>query len=98
MVQVGEHHDGFPMYASAFTPWNAANLGPCRDVVAEVEQASRAAGLKFGVSSHRAFNWRYYTFGRGYDTDAPENVRLYGRLMLKTCPLTQPFSPTGLAA
>ena len=54
IVPVAEHHDGFPMYASAHTPWNAARMGPRRDVCKELELESRAAGLKFGVSSHRA--------------------------------------------
>jgi alpha-L-fucosidase len=78
VVPVAEHHDGFPMYATDRTPWNAANMGPRRDVVAELARATRAAGLKFGVSSHRAFNWRYYTFAEGLDTIDPANSGLYG--------------------
>jgi alpha-L-fucosidase len=83
VVPVGEHHDGFPMYATPFTPWNAAEMGPRRDVCAELMRATRERGLKFGVSSHRAFNWRYYTFedpeGMPYDTADPANAGLYGR-------------------
>ena len=30
----------------------------------ELEAEVTKAGLKFGVSSHRAFNWRFYTFAR----------------------------------
>ncbi len=78
VVPVAEHHDGFPMYATEHTDWNAANMGPRRDVVAELETATRSAGLKFGVSSHRAFNWRYYTFADDYDTTNPANAGLYG--------------------
>ena len=77
VVPVAEHHDGFPMYATDLTPWNAANMGPRRDVVAELARATRAAGLKFGVSSHRAYNWRYYTYGEGLDTIDPANAGLY---------------------
>ena len=79
VVPVAEHHDGFPMYASDYTRWNAAKMGPKRDVVAELENATRSAGLKFGVSSHRAFNWRFYTFKDDFDTMDPANVGLYGR-------------------
>jgi alpha-L-fucosidase len=53
-------------------------MGPCRNVVAELAQAVRAAGLKFGVSSHRAFNWRYYTFAPEFDTWNPDYHKLYG--------------------
>ncbi len=61
VVPVGEHHDGFPMYKSQYTKWNAAEMGPRRDVIRELCDVVRQRGLKFGVSSHRAFNWRYYT-------------------------------------
>ncbi len=77
IVPVGEHHDGFPMYKSAYTPWNAAEMGPCRDVVAELGAAVRQRGLKFGVSSHRAFNWRYYTYRDDFDTVDPAHAGLY---------------------
>lgn len=79
IVPVGEHHDGFPMYASPFTRWNAAEMGPRRDVCLELMRATRARGLRFGVSSHRAYNWRYYTFDPSYDTVDPAFSGLYGR-------------------
>lgn len=77
VVPVGEHHDGFPMYESQFTSWNAAVMGPRRDVVAELRDAVRRRGLKFGVSSHRAFNWRYYTYRDDFDTVDSANAGLY---------------------
>jgi alpha-L-fucosidase len=88
VVPVGEHHDGFPMYKSIFTRWNAADMGPRRDVAAELARVVRERGLKFGISSHRGFNWSYYTFGQGYDTDNPRYSGLYG----------QPHAPTALAS
>ena len=77
VVPVGEHHDGFPMYESRYTPWNAAAMGPRRDVVGELCAATRRRGLKFGVSSHRAFNWRYYTYRDDFDTADPAYAGLY---------------------
>jgi alpha-L-fucosidase len=77
VVPVAEHHDGFAMYATDLTRWNAANMGPRRDVIAELEQATRKAGLKFGVSTHRAFNWRYYTYADEFDTTDEANAGLY---------------------
>ena len=78
IVPVAEHHDGFAMYDCSFTNWNAAQMGPCRDVVAELEAVVRAEGLKFGVSSHRAHNFRYYTFRDAYDTSNADNQGIYG--------------------
>lgn len=77
IVPVGEHHDGFPMYASTHTRWNSALMGPKRDVCKELEVETRAAKLKFGVSSHRAFNWRYYSYADNFDTTHPGLEDLY---------------------
>ena len=108
VVPVAEHHDGFPMYATDYTPWNAAAMGPRRDVIAELASAVRARGLRYGVSSHRAFNWRYYAKDGDYDTVKPEHQALYGPVhgpddpatpewladwYARTCELVDKFSP-----
>ena len=79
VVPVAEHHDGFPMYDCAYTKWSAARMGPKRDIVGELEKAVRAKGLRFGVSSHRAFNWAFYGRSPEFDTADPRNFGLYGR-------------------
>ncbi|MCY4594208.1 MAG: alpha-L-fucosidase [Bryobacterales bacterium] len=78
VVPVGEHHDGFPLYASSHTRWDASEMGPKRDVIAALERAVRARGMKFGVSSHRAFNHGYYARDESYDTVDEEGLGLYG--------------------
>lgn len=80
IVPVAEHCDGFPMYDSAMTTWDAAKMGPHRDVVGELEKATRAHGLHFGVSSHRAEHWWWYGLGRTFPSDVqdPTNAGLYG--------------------
>jgi alpha-L-fucosidase len=87
VVPVAEHCDGFAMYASDMTPWNAAAMGPHRDVVGELATATRARGLRFGVSSHVAEHWWWYGEGRSFDSDvrtamsstpAPLDAQLYG--------------------
>jgi len=78
VVPVAEHHDGFPMYDCSFTDYNAAKMGPCRDVCAELAEAVRREGLHFGVSSHRAFNAHYYTFRDNFDTSNAAYHKLYG--------------------
>lgn len=81
IVPVAEHHDGFPMYDCSFTEWDSSQMGPQRDVIAELKAASGAKGLKFGVSSHRAFNWMYYIRRPGYDNVDTRYAELYGRPM-----------------
>ncbi len=90
VVPVGEHHDGFPMYNCRYTAWTAAKMGPRRDVVGELASAVRDQGLKLGVSSHRAFDWSYYTFEKDFDTDNPKYSGLYGNPHAPTPPI-----PTG---
>ena len=87
VVPVGEHHDGFPMYDCIFTDWTAVKMGPRRDVVGELGRAVRNQGLRLGVSSHRAFNWSYYTFEPGFDTSNPRFSGLYGTPHAPTPPI-----------
>ena len=78
---VAEHHDGFSMWDSELTEWNAAKMGPGRDVVGELEEAIRGQGMKFMVAFHHAANWWYYPHWRKeFDTSDPQHSGLYGPL------------------
>jgi alpha-L-fucosidase len=77
VVPVAMHHDGFAMYKSNVTKWNAYNMGPHKNIIKELEKAVRSAGLKFGVSDHYANNWYYYTYADHYDTKNPKYAGLY---------------------
>jgi len=44
VVPVAEHCDGFAMYQSDLTEWDAAEMGPHRDVVGLIAKAARARG------------------------------------------------------
>ncbi len=81
VVPVAEHHDGFPMYDCSFTEWNATEMGPHRDIIAELSKSIRQRGMKLGLSSHRAFNWKYYVRRPEFDNADPQFARLYGRPM-----------------
>ncbi len=74
VVPVAEHHDGFAMYDSALTAWNAAKMGPKRDLVGDLAQAVRQQGLVFGVSSHRAEHWFFMNGGRDFDSDVNDSA------------------------
>ncbi|MHC4755823.1 MAG: alpha-L-fucosidase [Planctomycetota bacterium] len=79
VVPVAEHHDGFAMYDSSHTKFNSVRMGPKRDVVGELSAAVRASGMKFGASTHYAFNWDYYVHSDEFDTNDPAYSALYGR-------------------
>jgi len=53
---VAEHHDGFAMWDSDQTPWNAADMGPRRDVTGELARAVRKRGMKLVATFHHARN------------------------------------------
>ena len=91
VIPVAEHHDGFAMYKSNVTRWNAANMGPERDVLGELSQAAKAAGLKIGASSHFAFNWDYFNHADRFDTGNPEYADLYGPAHERYAPVSEDF-------
>ena len=88
VVPVAEHCDGFAMYDSGFTNWDAARMGPRRDVVGELERATRERGLHFGVSSHRAEHWWWYHEGTEYNSDVndPRYAGIYGPAQPRALP------------
>jgi len=92
---VAEHHDGFAMWDSDLTPWNARDRGPQRDVTGELARAIRARGMKFFTSFHHArnnlwehenedgaWNGHYAYVKQDFPTllDDPDQAILYGYL------------------
>ena len=59
IIPTAEHHDGFAMYDSKLTKWNAKNMGPHKDIIGDLSTAVRKQGLKFGLSNHRMENWDF---------------------------------------
>jgi alpha-L-fucosidase len=80
VVPVAEHHDGFAMYESELSDWNAKAMGPKRDIVGELAKAVRGEGLHFGASSHRAEHYFFMNGGREFDSDVrnPQYAAFYG--------------------
>ena len=77
---VGEHHDGFAMWNSRLTEWNATRMGPKRDVVGELAGACRRQGMRFMVAMHHAENWWFFPhWVKEYDTSDPRYAGLYGQ-------------------
>lgn len=72
VVPVAEHHDGFQMYKSELSHWNAAEMGPTRDILGELETAFEKRGIITGASSHRIEHWFFMGHGRDFDSDVKE--------------------------
>ncbi len=69
VVPVAEHHDGFQMYRSEISRWNAYEMGPKRDVLGELKENCEALGLQVGASSHRVEHWFFMGHGKEFDSD-----------------------------
>ncbi|WP_109829359.1 alpha-L-fucosidase [Reichenbachiella versicolor] len=77
VVPVAEHHDGFALYESSVTRWNAVDMGPKRDVLKDLTDEIKRQGLICGVSSHLAFNYNFYNQKAHFDTGDPQYADLY---------------------
>lgn len=75
VVPVAEHHDGFQMYRSRFSQYNAANMGPKRDILGELKTTFEKKGLVFCTSSHRAEHHWFMGVGKEFDSDIREPLR-----------------------
>lgn len=75
VVPVAEHHDGFQMYKSDISHWNAYEMGPKRDVLKELSQAAERNGIRFGASSHRIEHWFFMGHGREFDSDITDQEK-----------------------
>jgi alpha-L-fucosidase len=76
---VAEHHDGFSMWDTKYSEWNAARMGPKRDIVGELAAAVKKRNMKFVTAFHHAENWFYFpTWDKRYDCSNPKYSGLYG--------------------
>ncbi len=76
---VAEHHDGFAMWDTKYSKWNAAKMGPKRDVVGELSKAYKGQRLKFLTAFHHAEHWFYFpTWTKRADLGDPSYEGLYG--------------------
>lgn len=81
IVGMGVHHDGFAMYDDPYTKWNSVDMNPHRDVMRELETEAKKRNMKFGVSSHLAFHWEFfslYMYPNKFDAkSAPEFYHMH---------------------
>ena len=76
-VSMGVHHDNFDLWNSKHHRWNAAAMGPKRDVVGTWQAAAQKRGLRFGVSEHLGASHNWWHPSHGYDQFWPENGVAY---------------------
>jgi alpha-L-fucosidase len=69
---VAEHHDGFQMYESELSDWNAVDMGPRRNILGELKKEAESQGLIFCTSSHRAEHWFFMGHGKEFDSDVKD--------------------------
>ncbi|HEY5914111.1 MAG TPA: alpha-L-fucosidase [Verrucomicrobiae bacterium] len=70
-VSMGSHHDNFYLWNSKLHKWNAVQMGPRRDVVADWQKAARRQGLKFGVSEHLGASFTWFQDSHKSDKTGP---------------------------
>jgi len=76
---VAEHHDGFAMWDTKWSEWNAAKMGPKRDIVGELEKAIKAKGMKYVTAFHHAASWFFFpVWDKTKDCSNPKYSGLYG--------------------
>lgn len=81
---VSEHADGFAMWDSQLTKWDAMDMGPNRDIMGELSKEIRDRDMKFIATYHRhwLFGW-YPTWDETTDASNPEYAGLYGPKLKK---------------
>jgi alpha-L-fucosidase len=76
---VAEHADGWSNWDSKLTPWNAARMGPKKDITGLMAAAVRKRNMKFLATFHHQWLWGWYpTMDKTVDCCKPEYSGLYG--------------------
>lgn len=71
-VSMGVHHDNFDLWNSRHHRWNAAVMGPRRDIVGAWKAAASRLGLRFGVSEHLGASYCWWYPNHLYDQFWPK--------------------------
>lgn len=62
VIPTTKHHDGFCLWDTATTGFNAARRGPRRDLIRELHDATRRQRARFGVYFSGALDWHVSDF------------------------------------
>ena len=75
VMPVAEHHDGFQMYDSELSEWNAAKKGPERNILGELFEAFDENNLVCCASTHRVEHWFFMGHGKFFESDVKEPLK-----------------------
>ncbi|GAF63432.1 alpha-L-fucosidase [Bacillus sp. TS-2] len=75
VMPVAEHHDGFQMYRSRLSSFNAYEMGPKRDVLGELKKSLAKHDIVLCASSHRVEHWFFMGHGKEFDSDIKEPLK-----------------------
>jgi len=70
-VAQAAHHDNFDNWDSKHHRWNAAAMGPKKDIVGLWAAAARKRGLRFGVTEHLGATFKWFAVNKGCDQSGP---------------------------
>jgi alpha-L-fucosidase len=70
-VAQAAHHDNFHNWPSQHHRWNAAAMGPRKDIVGLWRDAARQHGLRFGLSEHIGASFSWWVANKGADAAGP---------------------------
>ena len=107
MVMTTKHHEGFCMWDTKLTDYNAAKQGPGRDLVREYVEAARAEGLRVGFY-YSLMDW-HHPDGARCATDEEARKRFveythglirelltnYGKIDVLWYDVSRPLTPEG---
>lgn len=62
IIPTTKHHEGFCLWGTQTTGFNAVDRGPRRDLISELHGATRRAGARFGVYFSGALDWHVGDF------------------------------------
>ncbi|MBN1553278.1 MAG: alpha-L-fucosidase [Phycisphaerae bacterium] len=65
------HSDNFDCWNSKHHAWNSVKVGPKKDIVGLWAKATRAAGLRFGVTEHNGRSYSWFNTNKGADKTGP---------------------------
>ncbi len=68
---VAVHHDNFDLWDSKHHRFNAAKMGPKKDLIGMWRKATLKHGLRFGVTTHFARTYSWFNTNKGADTTGP---------------------------
>lgn len=63
------HHDGFDLWNSKHHPYNAVNMGPKKDLIGMMRDATKKAGLRWGCTTHLSRNYSWVQTCYNADTE-----------------------------